>query len=376
MKFIMASSGSLGDVFPYIALAIGLRKQGHEVVFALPNHLAPLPMQHGFESVQLGPDMQETVLHYQVLMTEGNLTQKDILKRNKFLAEIAPQIIQKLRSLCRRADALIGLYNTPFLPIIHEKTGIPIISIRVSYPGFEDPSINVFGANSLPSDRPANNEIKKHLILNAISRELLADTIEKYPNQHVTGFFFVEEETQPKPGLVSFIESGAPPVVITLGSTKHQNPRELSELFERAIRNAGYRAVIQYGWSGLGKDLAFSEHIYSCDYAPHRWLFPRAACVVHHGGAGTTAASLYSGTPAIIIPHCNDQFIIADKVKDLHCIGPIIPYRELTASKLEFALREVIENTRYKKAAEEISKRIQSENGVEKACSLITDFLA
>ena len=88
------------------------------------------------------------------------------------------------------------------------------------------------------------------------------------------------------------------------------------------MKKAGVRAVISKGWSGRRPDveqkvIEFPESIFSLDSVPHDWLFPRMSAVVHHGGAGTTAAGVRAGIPTCINPYFGDQFFWGARVDDV-----------------------------------------------------------
>jgi sterol 3beta-glucosyltransferase len=106
--------------------------------------------------------------------------------------------------------------------------------------------------------------------------------------------------------------------------------------------------------------------------APHSWLFPRMAAVVHHGGAGTTAAGLRAGVPSIIIPSGTDQFAWGRRVYELGVGAKPIPRKKLTSENLstaiQFALTETIKDN-----AKVLGAKISSENGVAVASQIIMD---
>jgi sterol 3beta-glucosyltransferase len=108
----------------------------------------------------------------------------------------------------------------------------------------------------------------------------------------------------PPPALQNFLQSGSPPVYIGFESMGSRNPEETADLILQAIALTGQRAILQSGWGGK-TDLP--DTVFIVDSISHSWLFPRVAAVVHHGGAGTTAAGLRAGVPAIVIPFFGDQ---------------------------------------------------------------------
>jgi UDP:flavonoid glycosyltransferase YjiC (YdhE family) len=143
----------------------------------------------------------------------------------------------------------------------------------------------------------------------------------------------------------------------------------LSKIIRGAIRKTGQRAIISKGWGGLGEDeLDTQDGNFLLGNCPHDWLFPQVSCVVHHGGAGTTAAGLKFGRPTVVVPFFGDQpfwgsIVYRDR------LGPSpIPYKDLTVDKLADAILEA-QNPSQRQNAEEISKILQQESGDRNAVS-------
>ena len=110
-------------------------------------------------------------------------------------------------------------------------------------------------------------------------------------------------------------------------------------------RRAGRRMVLHSGWSALreaGREGVLGEDVLVVDDVPHAWLFGRMAAVVHHGGAGTTAAALWAGAPAVVIPLFADQFFWGRQVAALGAGAPPIPRERLTGARLADALADAL----------------------------------
>jgi sterol 3beta-glucosyltransferase len=124
------------------------------------------------------------------------------------------------------------------------------------------------------------------------------------------------------------------------------------------------------GLGGLQKE-NLPDSMFMIDSTPHDWLFPRAAAAVHHGGAGTTAASLRTGIPSIVIPFLIDQPFWGKRVHDLG-VGPApIPRSKLTVNKLAQAIQEAVTNTTMRQRAAELGAKIQAEDGIANAVEII-----
>ncbi len=145
---------------------------------------------------------------------------------------------------------------------------------------------------------------------------------------------------------------------------------QTTELVIEALKQSGQRGVLATGWSGMSKLETLPENIFMLESVPHSWLFPRMAAVVHHGGAGTTAAGLRAGVPSIIIPSGTDQFAWGRRVHELGVGAKPIPRKQLTAEKLAAALQVALTKD-VRDRARELGAKIQSENGVAVAAKII-----
>ncbi|MFT3894894.1 MAG: glycosyltransferase, partial [Anaerolineales bacterium] len=187
------------------------------------------------------------------------------------------------------------------------------------------------------------------------------------PHIHNTGFWFLDEKAdwEPSAELLSFLQSGPAPIYVGFGSLSDSaTADQTTDLVIDALKRSGQRGILATGWNGMTKRNDLPETIFMLESAPHSWLFPRMAAVVHHGGAGTTAAGFRAGVPSIIIPHSNDQFAWARRAYELG-VGPKPVYRkQLTAQRLAEAIRFALAD-HVKEAAKELGKKIQNENGVE-----------
>jgi UDP:flavonoid glycosyltransferase YjiC (YdhE family) len=163
---------------------------------------------------------------------------------------------------------------------------------------------------------------------------------------------------------VDFLAAGLPPVYIGFGSMTARDPRELTNIAVEALRAAGQRGVLLSGWAGLGTDSEVPDHVCVVTDVPHAWLFPRVAAVVHHGGAGTTAAGLRAGVPTIVTPVGGDQPFWGARVARLGAGPPPIPPRELTAARLAAAIRTATADVGMRRRAAALGERIRAEDGV------------
>ncbi len=184
----------------------------------------------------------------------------------------------------------------------------------------------------------------------------------------VTGYWFLEHPGGWKPPreLVDFLESGSPPVYVGFGSMNKTDPEELTDIVLRALERTGRRGVLVTGWGGISNS-ALPDTVFAVDEVPHDWLFKRVEAAVHHGGAGTTAASLRAGIPTIVVPFFADQPFWGRRVAELG-VGPEpIPRRSLTVGRLTNAIQRATADGDMKSKAAALGQRIRAENGTERA---------
>jgi UDP:flavonoid glycosyltransferase YjiC (YdhE family) len=191
-------------------------------------------------------------------------------------------------------------------------------------------------------------------------------------NIHVTGYWFLdsaEDWTAPS-ALTDFLESGPPPVYIGFGSMGNRKPAETTDLVLDALRRIDQRAILLSGWGGL-HETDLPDSVFMIDSVPHSWLFSRVAAIVHHGGAGTTAAALRSGSPSVIVPFFGDQPFWGRRVAELG-VGPSpIPRQKLTAERLARAIRQALTDNEMRQRAAQLGSRIRLEDGIARAAAVI-----
>jgi hypothetical protein len=179
----------------------------------------------------------------------------------------------------------------------------------------------------------------------------------------------------PDPELARFIGTGSPPVYIGFGSIVVEDPNALTKLVFEAVHQAGIRALVSKGWGGLGADdMNIPKGIFVLENVPHAWLFQHVSCVVHHGGAGTTAAGIAAGRPTVVVPFFGDQPFWGAMVSRTRAGPPPIPYKQLTAEKLAKAIAEALKSETLEKARE-LGAKIKEENGCEEGGKFFHDFL-
>jgi len=149
-----------------------------------------------------------------------------------------------------------------------------------------------------------------------------------------------------------------------------RDPEATAEIVLEALKRSGQRGLVATGWGGLkGADLP--DGVFKLESVPHDWLFPRVAAVVHHGGAGTTAAGLRVGVPSVLVPHFGDQPFWAQRVVRLG-VGPkAIPRKRMTAERLGAAIAKAVTDENIRARAATLGERIRTEDGVGQAIEVV-----
>ncbi|KAG9500430.1 hypothetical protein J7337_008908 [Fusarium musae] len=192
---------------------------------------------------------------------------------------------------------------------------------------------------------------------------------------NITGFSFLplaSSYTPPK-DLLDFLEAGPPPIYIGFGSIVVKDPQALTNMILKAVELAGVRAIVSKGWGGVGVGQV-PDNVYLIGNCPHDWLFQRVSAVVHHGGAGTTAAGIAAGRPTVIVPFFGDQPFWGQMMARAGA-GPVsVPYKELTAEiladSIKFSLKPEVQEV-----AKDMAIQIGEEDGAGGTAQDIQDRL-
>ncbi|HLV37186.1 MAG TPA: glycosyltransferase [Spirillospora sp.] len=415
MRITLITVGSRGDIQPFVPLALGLQAAGHQVRIATHGPYEDFVRFHHLDFHPIVGNPQE------ILQTESGLawleTGQNPVTFLRRMRDIAHEILEQLGRDCLNAsqDADMILFSTlgffTGVPIA-EKLGVPGIATYLQ-PIQRTRTLAAVVIPELPGDLPLKgqyNRLTHDLMMEMIwrlfgqaynhlrtgilglppeKRSFRVSINDPYPviygfsphvippppdwGEHIciSGYWFLDDpEWQPEPELLDFLAAGPAPVYIGFGSMANRNVDQLTDTVLDAVARTGQRAILLSGWAGMGsRDLP--DTIYKLDYAPHGWLFPRMVAVVHHGGAGTTAAGLRAGVPAVVIPHFADQPFWGRRVAALG-VGPQpIPRKQLTAAKLTAAIDMAVSSPAMRQHAAELGAKIRAEDGVANAVRCI-----
>lgn len=419
MRISMVAIGSTGDVRPYVLLGKELKKRGHEVTIVCFDMTEKLVTEAGLNFAPLAGSVKDI---FMAVMTPGTNGFTFLPKFKNALLDDLPQFLHTLEEGCKDAEAIICTFFGSVVYSIAEKHNIPCIQTHYFLMDYNDmfpittaPGLKVGKAwnkvsykmgyaliNTLEwhylSDWRSEEGMKskkismspdyyinghKIPVLYAISPLLVPRAPEWDEHIHMTGFWTDPEpcEYEPEPSLVRFLEEGERPVYIGFGSMVSGDMGQTLNIVLKAVAASGVRAIIGRGWGGGALDAAMSNpNVYVADYIPHDWLFSRVSAVVHHGGAGTTAAGVLACKPTLVVPFGGDQPFWGQRVYDLG-IGPRPIKREnLTVERLADALIELTHTPRFNVAVSEIGERMKYENGTLLAADIaereINDWIA
>ena len=418
MKVTIFALGSRGDVQPFLALAVGLQQAGHHVTLSAPYNFTDWiqsygvhthPVRWSIQAFLKDPETQaafksRSIVRLIRVMRDG-LSRGFMTANDDFweAAQDAEYVVQTLPLMCgvEVADQRnIPLAYAYVMPLYAPPTrafpafGIPSRfslgsgynrltyalgwGITSLFPSLLSP-LNQWRAArlGLPPWRSAWESLNAHRELGTPSLYGYSPTVLPKPpdwedHHHITGYWFLDAppDWQPPADLLRFLESGSPPIYIGFGSMSDEDPERLTRLTLRALELTGQRGILATGWGGVTQ-LASSTQVYYLDNAPHDWLFPRMAAVVHHGGAGTTGAGVRAGVPSIITPFGLDQYAWADLVVKLG-VGPRAPgIKTLTAEKLAEAINTAVNDSSMRARAAALGEKIRAENGATRAVEII-----
>ncbi|KAF3654835.1 Sterol 3-beta-glucosyltransferase UGT80A2, partial [Capsicum annuum] len=387
MQIVMLIVGTRGDVQPFTAIGKRLQDFGHRVRLATHANFKEFVLTAGLEFYPLGGDPK--ILAEYMVKNKGFLpsgpseipTQRNQMK----------EIIYSLLPACKepdmdtgvpfKADAIIA--NPPAYGHVHvaEALKIPIHIFftmpwtpttefphplsRVKQPAGYRLSYQIVDSMIWLGIRDLINDVrKKKLKLRPVtylsgsqgseldiphayiwSPHLVPKPKDWGPKIDVVGFCFLDLATgyEPPESLVNWLEAGPKPIYIGFGSLPVQDPQKMTETIVKALEITKQRGIINKGWGGLGNLVEPKDFVYLLDNVPHDWLFLQCAAVVHHGGAGTTAAGLKAACPTTIVPFFGDQPFWGERVH-ARGVGPLpIPADQFSLDKLVDAIKFMLD---------------------------------
>jgi UDP:flavonoid glycosyltransferase YjiC (YdhE family) len=418
MSITIVAYGTQGDVQPLVALGKGLAAAGHHVRMIASSNFRPFVERHGLEAIASSVDV-----HAMMSSDDGKLwsergtkpfEQMRIMRR--LLEHTAPAMMREAWDACQGTEAVISTATgEPFATSIAERLAIPHLTALLApafaptrsgaatwMPVFPERSsllnylsgklltegafyrlsadmINAFRVETLGLSRQSvfrfAAESRRRPAVLGYSAHVIPHPPDWPETFHTTGYWFIEDEPwEPPSELVSFLDAGERPVCVGFGSMTGRDKAALTQLVYDAVARTGRRAILLSGWGGIG-DAATPPGILRIEAAPHAWLYPRMAAVVHHGGAGTTAAALRAGVPMVVVPHLGDQPYWGQRMRSLGVAPKPVPRPKLTAERLAEAIDTAASDSAMRKRAAELGTAIRAEDGIGEAIRVVERYL-
>ena len=403
MRVSMLTCGTRGDTQPMVVLGAELRRRGHDVVIAASPNTLDLPRACGFEALPLGPDSQE--------LMESEAGQRWLASGNvraftKELTEISREhfetSMRETRAACAGSDVVIGgILAEDVAQVYGEAEGAPLVTLH-SAPvrrtsAYAHPLVTnrsrtgpynaltgalfdmVWWKETRDETRRAREDTglpqvrtplaKRHSGPNDLELQaydpLLVPHLDWGPRRPLVGFLTMDEEmrralgeTGIDPALETWLDAGDPPVFFGFGSMPVQDPAQTVSMITDVCHRLGVRGLISAGWGRLHALEPDNPAVTVVGAVDHDAVLPRCLGAVHHGGAGTLAASLGAGIPTLVCSVFADQPFWGARLVDAG-VGAHLRFKDLDRAGLEKALRLVL-TPEMRDAASELGPRLRS----------------
>ena len=410
MKILLLTVGSRGDVQPFVALGYGLRSAGHEVTVAAPALFESFVREYGLGFAPLDDallKLKDTDAGKNALEGKGG--------KLALMKQVKPMLGRLMQDEWKAAQhgadlvvyhpkTLVGLHiaeklgvpaimSIP-LPMMTPTSAFPIPLITKSFGGWfnrltylvnsmiylpYNGMISAWRTETLGMPKRArgldeltHSDGSPVPVLYSYSQYLIPRPTDWPPHVQATGYWFLPPQSAwtPPLALQRFLDNGRPPIYIGFGSMTGNDPQGKARKVIEALRQAGQRGLIASGWGGL-QAADVPDHCFMIEEAPHDWLFEHVAAVVHHGGAGTTAAALRAGKPQLVCPFMGDQGFWGEHVYRAGVGVKPIPQGRLSVEGLASAFNTLATDTGMQRRADEVGRAIRAEDGVQTAVKLI-----
>ncbi|XGV95070.1 MAG: glycosyltransferase [Leptolyngbya sp. BL-A-14] len=415
-RIVFTTIGSLGDLHPKLAIALELRKRGHDVVFVTHQVYQSRIEALGFEFHALRPDFTAMNDPQEMARMMDLKTGQEYMVRqwaNPSLREMYTDLL----NVARGADFIFSGEGVIAAPLVAETLGMRWASsamVPLSFFSAYDPPIlapfpslaklyrlgpivnrgilnfakvvsnawadpirqlrQELGLTPLNGNPFIDSKFSPYLVIALFSSAFAKPQPDWPTNTVLAGFPFYDgsDRTTLAPELQQFLDAGEPPIVFTLGSAAVMTPGRFYEESIQATTLLKRRAVLLIGKNPPPPNLP--ETVLAVDYAPYSQILPRACAIVHQGGIGTTAQALRAGRPTLVMPYSHDQPDNAARVERLGT-SRTLSRQHYTAARVANALRTLLETPCYAAQAHAIGRVIQAEDGVSVACDAIEQQL-
>jgi UDP:flavonoid glycosyltransferase YjiC (YdhE family) len=420
MRIGLVTKGSRGDIQPFIALAIGLKNNGHQVTIVTFKNFQKLITDYDIEFCPLSMDIEKEAYTEDVLevLRKGNMIKfARLIGKNS--EKYNEKIILEIDKVSENFDFIIasGLAFSNILPITVKKNikygilnfsmpysitkefpamgfGFQNISFinKISYSIFTYVAIKLFiqkEANqtakllNLPNWKTSElmTELlrKNRLIIHPMSNQLLNQPKDWATNSFVTGFLEIPTiernnniNEQIPEALKEWIEDGEKPIYIGFGSIPIPDTDLINSIIIKLLEETNHRIIFCNGWT---KSFIYTKHknLFVIEKINHEWLFPKCEMAIIHGGIGTIGSTLKAQIPMIIVSIVADQ-PFNGKLIEKNKTGVHIPFKELTFEKLLEGITKITSNS-FKENSKSIGEKMHLENGVNESLNIIENYL-
>jgi rhamnosyltransferase subunit B len=415
-RIVITSFGSLGDIYPYLALAQRLRQRGHDAIMATSPYYRQLIEGEEVAFCPIRPDVNPEdrgLIRRLMESTRG----PEILVRECLLPYLR-QSYSDLTAAALGADLLVTHPITFAGPLVAEQYRIPWVSTVLSPMSFfsvydlpvfpampwlarlyrlrpgvsrlllrlgkwmtrlwTEPVRQLRAELELPArgDPLYEGQFSPGLTLALFSGILATPQPDWPPRTQVTGFVFHDEPNRLPPEVARFLDAGPAPLVFTLGSSAVHTAGSFYQESLEAVRRLGCRAVLLVGTDPQNHpQKPLPGGVLAVPYAPHGSLFPRAQVIIHQGGIGTTAQALRARRPMLVVPHAFDQPDNALRVVKLGVARTLSP-KHYVATRVATQLQAILAEPRYAQRAVVVGRRVETEGGDQQACDAIAAYMA
>jgi len=409
-RIVFCTFGSLGDIYPLLALSRELRLRGHRPVIATtPAYRGLIESTNvSFHPVRPDIDVTDPELLSRVMdrRTGGRYLVCDILlpalreayQDTAAVAADADLLVVHPMALsaflyARKAEkpwasvalapmSLYSIYDPPVL------SGIPFAeALAARSPSFHRYALKAMARLFEPRWKPFRRFEKElglatapnplfwgyspYLTLGLFSPSLAAPQTDWPANAHATGFPFFDQGQGNPTELQHFLDAGEPPIVFTLGSAAVGVAGDFFQQSAEAAHQLGRRAVLLVGHDPRNRPAGeLPSGVIAVPYASHAALFPRASAIVHQGGIGTTAEAMRASSPMLVVPYSHDQPDHAARLTRLG-IARTVPRERYDARIAACEIRALLWDKSYEERANEVGRRVQRETGTSTACDLL-----
>ena len=426
-RILLTTFGSLGDLHPYLAIALELQRRGHQPVVATHGIYRPRVEAMALEFAPVRPSGEGWADPAGLMREAMDARRGSEVVLTKFVLPYLRESRDDLLVAARGADVIVDHVLTFTSPLVAESLKLPRVSTtlqplamfsrhdppvspaapwltslrglgpaawgilwwlaRLSTQRFFQPLAAMRREMGLvPTNRhPIFDGASRDLHLALFSRELAAPQPD-WPAHTVQPGFPVHDRGEAGErlplALDVFLRQGTPPIVFTLGSSAVYVAGDFYRAAAEAARALGRRAVLLVGEDGINDvpgvppvaHAPAGAPVVTVPYAPHSEVMPRACAVVHQGGVGTTAQAMFAGRPQLIVPFSHDQPDNADRLRR-HGVARVVQRSQVSAAALAAELRPLLADPALAARAQAMATRMRDEPGAAGAADAIEAVL-